>query len=200
MDYAERQILAWLSILVGAYFLAKAAVGSRERGQMREILGLPIDKVKRFRHFFVQRLERIVGFLFILIGVGIHLYVVVRQHQRQGGWNDPRAALAHISTYLAISIVTMLAITAAMHWICSYFARKIFLDILGYLMVRQSYRLDKDPALMMQIGEMLAVERSPTDTIETYSKRIESALRLDRIRADLLKRGRLPDLDAPNGR
>lgn len=199
MDYAERQIIAWLSILVGTYFLAKSAVSRRERGQMRELLGLPIDKIKRFRHFFVQRLERIIGFSFVLIGVAIHLYVVVRQHQRVSGANDPQSALAHISTYLALAIFAMLLITAAMHFVCSYFARRIFLDILGYLMVRQRYRLADDPDLMMQIGELLGVARQDADTVESYTQRIEGALRLDRIRADLLRRGKLPDLDAPGG-
>ncbi len=197
MDYAERQIIAWLAILVGSYFMAKSAVSRRDRGQIRELLGLPIDKVKRFRHFFVQRLERIVGFLFVLVGVAIQLYIVVRQHQRQSGANDPRQALANISTYLAIAIGAMIVITVAMHFICSYFARRIFLDILGYLMVRQNYRLADDPALMMQIGEMLGVAHEDADTVETYTRRIEGALRLDRIRADLLRAGKLPDGDAP---
>ena len=199
MDQAERQIIAWLCILVGSYFMAKSAVSRRDRGQMRELLGLPLDKVKRFRDFFVQRLERIVGFTFVLIGVAIHLYVVVRLHQRTSGANDPRAALAHISTYLAIAIVAMLVITAAMHYICSYFARKIFLDILGYLMVRQRYRLGDDPRLMKQIGEMLGVAHEDSDTVESYTQRIEDALKLDTIRADLLRLGKLPDLDAPGG-
>ena len=201
MDYAERQILGWLAILVGTYFIAKAAVSRRERGQMRELLGLPIDKVKRFRNFFTQRLERIVGFLFILVGVAIHLYVVVRQHQRASGeGNDPHVALADISTYLAIAVISMLVITALMHLVCSYFARKIFLDILGYLMVRQRYNLADDPALMMQIGEMLGVERTASDSVESYTARLDAALKLESIRASLLKRGKLPDLDAPAGR
>ena len=198
MDYAERQIIAWLAILVGAYFLAKASVIRREKGQMRELLGLPIDKVKRFRNFFVQRLERIVGFLFILVGVGIHLYVVVRQAQRLEGSNDPRVALRDISSYVAIAILIMLIITATMHAICSWFARRIFLDLLGYLMVRQRYAIEHDPALMKQIGEMLGVERAEDDTVESYNERLEKALKLDDIRAELLARGKLPDLDAPS--
>ena len=195
MDYAERQIIAWLCILVGAYFLAKATVGKRDKNQMRALLGLSTDKVKGFRNFFVQRLERIVGFLFVLIGVAIHIYVVIREAQQAKGVNDPQEALADISTYLAIGIGVMLVITVLMHWICSYFARKIFLDLLGYLMVRQRYELVHDPQLMKQIGEMLGVERTDEDTVETYTERLEAALKLDAIRAQLLKRGKLPDYD-----
>jgi hypothetical protein len=193
MTYYERQIIGWLAILVGAFFLAKSVASRRDKGQMRELLGLPTDKVKRFRDFFVQRLERVVGFLFMLIGVGLHLYVVVREAQKETGGNDPREALGEISTYLAIAIVCMLFITAAMHWICSWFARRIFLDIMAYYMVRQGYRLSDDPKLMVQVGEMLGVARSEDDTVETYAHRLEQGLKLDGIRARLLARGKLPD-------
>lgn len=196
MDYFERQIIAWLAILVGAFFLAKSVARRREKGQMRELLGLPTDKVKRFRNFFVQRLERIVAFVFILVGVGLHIYVLVREAQKAHGDNDPQAALGDISTYLAIGILLMLLITAVMHWICSYFARRIFLEILGYYMVRQGYRLDDDPDLMKQIGEMLGCAYESEDTVESYRERIESALRLNDIRGRLLARGKLAELEA----
>ena len=194
--YPERQIIAWLAILVGAYFLAKASVSRREKGQMRELLDLPTDKIKRFRNFFVQRLERIVGFLFILIGVGVHLYVVVRQGQKLEGPNNPREALADMSRYLGMALIFMIFVTVLMHWICSFFARKIFLELLGYLMVRQRYDLSSDPALMMQIGEMLGVQRGEHDTVESYTERIEAALKLESIRAELLAKGKLPNWES----
>ncbi len=195
--YPERQIIAWLAILVGAYFLAKASVSRREKGQMRELLDLPTDKVKRFRNFFVQRLERVVGFIFILVGVGMHLYIVVRQAQKlEGPHNDPREALADMTAYLGIALAIMVLVTLLMHWICSYFARKIFLELLGYLMVRQRYDLSRDPALMMQIGEMLGVRRGEHDTVESYTERIEAALKLENIRAELLAKGKLPNWEA----
>lgn len=193
MEYYERQIIAWLAILVGAFFLAKSVARRREKGQMRELLGLPTDKVKRFRNFFVQRLERIVAFVFILVGVGLHIYVLVRQSQKAHGGNDPQEAIGEITTYLGIGIVLMLGITLLMHWICSYFARRIFLEILGYYMVRQGYRLDDDPDLMKQIGEMIGCAYEPEDTVETYRGRIERGLRLDDIRARLLARGKLAE-------
>jgi hypothetical protein len=195
-DYFERQIIGWLAVLVGAFFLAKSVARRREKGQMRELLGLPTDKVKSFRNFFVQRLERIVGFVFVLVGVGVHLYVVVRQAQKEHGGNDPQQALTDITTYLAIACVATLFLAAAMHWICSYFARRIFLDILAYYMVRLGYRLDDDPALMQQIGDMLGIARREDDTVESYRERIAKGMRLDDIRARLLGRGKAADAGA----
>jgi hypothetical protein len=193
MDYYQRQIIGWLAILVGAFFLAKSVARRREKGQMRELLGLPTDKVKRFRNFLMQRYERTVGFFFTLLGVGLHLYIVFREAQKQAGGNDPREALGAISTYLAIAIVCMLAITMVMHWICSWSAKRTFLEIMGYYIVRLGYQVGDDPRLMMQVGEMLGIARSEDDTVETYARRIEQSLRLDEIRARLLARGKLPD-------
>ena len=49
LQYVERQIIAWLLIAMGAFFLARAVVGKRERGAMKELLGVRVDKVKGFR-------------------------------------------------------------------------------------------------------------------------------------------------------
>jgi hypothetical protein len=192
MQYLEREIVAWLSILLGAYFLARSVVGKREKGAMKELLGVRVDKVKNFRNFFIQRLESIVGFTFILIGVGIHLYVVIRKAQSAAAQNNPQEALGEIVSYLGVAVLAMVLITALMHMVCSWFSRRIFLDILGYLMVRYDYRIEEDPDLLVQIGAMLGVKRAEDDTVESYTRRIEQALRLVDIEAKLRARGKLP--------
>jgi hypothetical protein len=195
MEYFQRQIVGWLAILMGAFFLAKSVARRREKGHMRELLGLPTDKVKRFRNFLMQRFERVAGFLFMLFGIGLHLYVVVRESQKEAGGNDPREALGEITTYLAIASVCMLAITAVIHWFCSWSARRHFLEIMGYYVVRLGYKIGDDAQLMMQVGEMLGLARTEDDTVESYARRIEQSLRLDEIRARLLAKGKLPDPD-----
>ena len=64
-------------------------------------------------------------------------------------------------------------------------------------MVRQGYRLEDDPTLMKQIGEMLGLKRDENDTVETYRHRLEEGLKTDAIRARLLARGKLADLETP---
>lgn len=199
MNYYEREIIAWLCILVGIFFIAKSVIGRRDRAQMREILGLSTDKVKRFRNFALQRLERIVGFLFCLIGIGLHTYVVMRKGQKSAGVNNPAEALKTISTYLAIAVTFMLVVVAFMHWLMTALSRRIFMDNVAYIMARQNYRLEDDPDLMRQLGDMLGEPRRPDDTVESYTARLEEKLRLDEIRAQLLERGKLPRLDADDG-
>lgn len=197
MPYYEREIVAVLCWIVAFLFLAKSVIARRDRGQMRELLGLPYDKVKRFRNFYRQRLERIVAFIFFLIGAGIKLYIIVRRAQKTapGVENDPREALGQIGTYLALALITCLVIVGFMHWLNTLLSRRIFLENLGYLMVRQRYRLEDDPELMKQIGDILGVRREDEDSVESYTERLAEALRLDEIRASLLERGKLPDLE-----
>lgn len=192
MQYLERSIIAWLAILLGAYFIARAVANKREKEAMKELLGLQIDKVKFFRNFFIQRLEAMVGWSFILVGVGIHIYVLIRRSQQSTMQNDPQEALWNALTYLGVAVLAMIAITFFMHWICSYFSRRIFIDLLGYLMVRYDYRLEDDPALLKQIGEMLQIRQGPDDTVQTYTQRIEEGLRLGEISERLRERGKLP--------
>ncbi len=192
LQYYERQIIAWLLIAMGAFFLARAVVGKRERGAMKELLGVRVDKVKRFRDFIIQRLDSIAGFVFVLLGVGIHLYVLVREAQAASHQNNPREALGDILAWLAGALLVALAMAALIHWGTAWSSRRIFLENLGYLIVRYRFRIEDDPELLLQVGDMLGIQRSENDTIESYARRVEAALDLDRARARLIARGKLP--------
>lgn len=197
MHYHERQIIAWLLIAMGAFFLARAVVGKRERWALKELLGVPVDKVKGFRDFILRRLDALAGFLFVVAGVGIHLYVLVREAEKtnQRG-NDPRGALADILVWLGAALVVAVLIAALIHQVTARTSRKIFLENLAYLVVRYRFRVADDPDLLLQIGDMLELHRSDDDTIESYAKRIEAALDLEGVRTLLIARGKLP----PGGR
>jgi len=138
----------------------------------------------------------------VLVGVGIHLYVLMRKAQALSspGANDPQVALRDALTYLGAAVLAMAAITMAMHWICATLSRRTFLEILGYLMVRYDYRLADDPGLLKQIGEILGVAREPDDTVQSYTQRIEEGLRLKEIEETLRQRGKLPARRVGNGR
>jgi hypothetical protein len=192
VHYLERQIIAWLLIAMGAFFLARAVVGKRERGALKELLGVRVDKVKGFRDFILRRLDALAGFFFVLAGVGTHLYVLVRKAQDESRQNNPREALADILAWLGGALVVALAIAALIHWVTARYSRKIFLENLSYLVVRYRFRVQDDPDLLLQIGDMLELRRSEDDTIESYARKIEAALDLEGVRTLLIARGKLP--------
>ena len=188
--YLGREILAWCLIVLGAFFLAKAIVAKGQRSTMKELLGLRVDKLKVFRNYFIQRLEAAFGFVFVLLGVGIHLYVLLRESVE----SNPRAAYGRIAEYLGITVVAIVVLAVVFHYVCEYLSRRTFLEILAYLVVRYRFRVEADPALLKQLGEIMGVERTDDDTVESYAHRIEAGLRLDRVRERLEKQGKSPDL------
>ena len=185
MQYLAREILAWCLILLGAFFLAKAIVAKDQKWAMKELLGLRIDKLKAFRNHINQRLEAGFGFLFVLAGVSIHLYVLLRKSLEAKG---PREAYGHIAEYLGGTILAMVVLAILFHKVCRYVSRKSFVELLSYLVVRYRYRIEDDQELLKEIGEILEVEHRDDDTVESYTERVEARLGLEKVRDRLLAR------------
>jgi hypothetical protein len=189
--YLGRVIVAWCLILLGVFFLAKSVVVKGQKWTMKELLGLRIDKLKIFRNYIIQRLEASFGFFFVLLGVGTHLYVLIREYKD----DNPPTAYVQILEYLGLTAVAMIVFAVALHYVCGWISRKVFLDILAYLVVRYRYRIEDDERLLKQLGEVMKVPRSEDDTVESYAQKIEAGLRLDRVRDRLARKHKTIELD-----
>jgi hypothetical protein len=184
-QYIYREILAWCLILLGAFFLTKSVLVKGQKWTMRELLGLKIDKLKVFRNHFIQRLEAAFGFLFVLVGIGIHLYVLLRKTLDA---HDPRHAYADVAKFMGGTIGVMVLLAIVFHYVCKYVSKKSFVEILAYLVVRYDYRIEEDQDLLKQLGEILDVRHSDEDTVESYTQRVEDALGLEKVRARVEKK------------
>lgn len=194
MQYLSREVLAWCLILVGNFFLAKAIVTKGQKWAMKELLGLPVDKLKAFRNHFSQRMEAIFGFALVFLGVVFHLYILLR---RSLDAKAPREAYGHIATYLGLAVGSMVLLAFAIHAACKYVARKSFVEILSYLVVRYRYHVEDDEGLLKELGEILAVEHRDDDTVESYAQRVEDRMGLDRVRAKLTAKHKPIELGGP---
>jgi hypothetical protein len=192
MQYVAREILAWCLILLGAFFIAKATVAKGQKWTMKELLGIRIDKLKAYRNHIIQRLEAAFGFFFVLSGVSIHLYVLLRQSLDR---TPPGQAIGHVAEYFAVTLGAIVVLAVAFHYLCKYVSRKSFVEILAYLIVRYRYRIDEDQALMKEIGDILRVEHSENDTVESYAARVEDAMGLDKVRERLRAKKKTVELD-----
>ena len=194
MQYLSREVLAWCLILVGNFFLAKAIVTKGQKWAMKELLGLPVDKLKAFRNHFSQRMEAIFGFALVFLGVVFHLYILLR---RSLDAKDPREAYGHIATYVGLAIGSMVVLAFAIHAACKYVAKKSFVEILSYLVVRYRYHVEDDDGLLKELGEILAVEHRDDDTVESYAQRVEDRMGLDKVRARLTAQHKPIELGGP---
>ena len=182
MQYLSREVLAWCLILVGTFFLAKAIITKGQKWAMKELLGLPVDKLKAFRNHFNQRIEAVFGFALVFLGVVFHLYILLRRSLDQKG---PREAYEHIAEYVGLAIGAMVLLTIVIHYVCKFVAKKSFVEILSYLVVRYRYHVDDDEELLKELGEILDVEHRDDDTVESYAQRVEDRMGLEKIRARL---------------
>lgn len=189
--YLGRVIVAWCLILLGAFFLAKSVVVKGQKWTMKELLGLRVDKLKIFRNHIIQRLEASFGFLFVAMGIGIHVYVLLRQYTD----SNPQTTYVQVLEYFGITVGAMVLFAVAIHYVCGWISRKVFLELLAYLVVRYRYRIEDDERLMKQLGEVMKVRRSEDDTVETYADRIEAGLRLDQVRERLERKHKHVELD-----
>jgi len=190
-QYLSREILAWCLIVLGAFFLAKAIVAKGQKWTMKELLGVRIDKLKAYRNHIVQRLEAAFGFFFVFSGVSIHIYVLLRKSVD----GKPSEAYGHVAEYLAIALVAMVVLAVVFHHVCKWVSKKSFIEILAYLVVRYRYSIEDDQALLRELGETLGVEHKDDDTIESYARRVEAAMGLERIRERLQARGKPVELE-----
>lgn len=195
MQYLSREVLAWCLILVGTFFLAKAIITKGQKWAMKELLGLPVDKLKAFRNHFNQRIEAIFGFALVFMGVVFHLYILLR---RSLDVKAPKEAYGHIAEYLAFAVGAMVILATVIHYVSKFVARKSFVEILSYLVVRYRYHVDDDEGLLKELGEILAVEHRDDDTVESYAARVEDRMGLEKIRARLKARNKPIELGGPS--
>ena len=92
----------------------------------------------------------------------------------------------------------MVVLAFAIHAACKYVAKKSFVEILSYLVVRYRYHVEDDDGLLKELGEILAVEHRDDDTVESYAARVEDRMGLEKIRARLKARNKPIELGGPS--
>jgi len=155
--------------ILGAFFLAKAIIAKNPRIMIREILNLRVDHLKVFRNYLIQKLEAIAGFVFIFFGSGLQIYQV-------GEGAD--AGASGLGLTLVITILVMGLIALMFHAVCSFFARRIFIDLLRDMVIRHRYPLHREEALTKQIGEILKIPTGEDETVESYAAKVRDKLHL----------------------
>ena len=120
--YLGRIIVAWCLILLGAFFLAKSVVVKGQKWTMKELLGLRIDKLKIFRNHIIQRLEASFGFFFVLLGVGTHLYVLLRSYKDSGA----QETYVQLLEYLGLTVAAMVVFAVVLHYVCGWISRRVY--------------------------------------------------------------------------
>jgi hypothetical protein len=167
--------------ILGAFFLAKAIIAKNPRVMIREILNLRVDHLKVFRTYLIQKLEAIAGFLFMFLGCGLLIYNDYYPPDVLPGVTDSGPPLG---VTIAFTLVIMCFIALLFHTVCSFFARRIFMELLKDMVIRHRFPLHREEALTKQIGEILRIPTGADETVESYAMKVRAKLGLPKPAED----------------
>ncbi|MHC4925269.1 MAG: hypothetical protein ACYTG4_14530 [Planctomycetota bacterium] len=172
--------------ILGGFFLAKAILWKAPRFMMRELIGVPVERYKTFRHFLAGRIEAITGFVLLSFGAGLQIAGRVQQA-------DSELARSLVF-WIVLSLVGIAIVAALLYYAIRRVARNVFLRIFAEQVKRRNWPFHDDPELLREVGEMLELPRQEDDTVDTYSARVREKLGLPPYEAP---RGRRRDLGTP---
>jgi hypothetical protein len=137
---------------------------------IREILDLRVDHLKVFRAYLIQKLEAIAGFLFLFLGSGLQIYEETQGQTTAGrpGWG----------VAIVITLAVMALIALLFHAVCSFFSRRIFVELLRDMVIRHRFPLRREESLTRQIGEILRIPVGEDETVESYANKVLRRLNL----------------------
>ena len=127
-------ILGICLTILGAFFLMLAIIVKSPRTIMRELLNVKVDRLKTFKHFIAQRLEAMIGFLFILLGSSLQ----INEHLRT------TSATGNLGMYLVFTILAMGIAGFLLYRSCSVLARWIFIRLFRTYAERHQKTLPSD--------------------------------------------------------
>ena len=159
--------------ILGAFFLAKSAIWKAPRYLMRELIGVPVERFRTFRHYIAGRIEAILGFLFLAVGAGLQMAGEVHRVQIQDPENAPKLLF-----WIALSLFGIGGIAALLYFVVRKMSKRIFLELFVEQVKRRNWPFQEDPELLRELGEILDIPRAENDTVDTYQARVREKLGL----------------------
>jgi hypothetical protein len=156
--------------ILGAFFLAKSVIWKAPRFFMRELIGVPVERYRTFRHYLAGRIEAILGFIFLAVGAGLSMAAEV--HRASPG--EAQGLLF----WIAASLLAIGAIAAILYFVVRRMAKKVFLEIFVEQVRRRNWPFQEDPELLRELGEMLDLPRGDEDTVDSYQEKVREKLGL----------------------
>jgi len=181
MGPSSLRVIALCACILGVFFLAKSIAVKSPKYMLHELLRFKVNKSRFFRNYIGQKLDAIIGFVFLLLGFGIQVYLEVQGLQEQPG---EQHGLDSWGIVVAVTIGASAGIVYLLGKITRYFSGKIFVELVRFMVETHRYPLASDESLVLELGRILRVDRDEEDTVESYTRKV-----LDRMKVP----------DAPSG-
>jgi hypothetical protein len=165
------RVIALCSQVLGIFFLAKSISIKTPKYVLHELLDFKVNKSRFFRKHISQKLEVVIGFVFLFVGLTLQIFL---EADALG-----RGRLSQPTLVILATVIAMLGIAVLLNRVTRFFSGKIFVEHVRFLVREHGYPLEKDQSLMRELGGILRVDYSENDTLESYAQRVRQKMKLE---------------------
>lgn len=170
------RVIALCSLILGSFFLAKSISIKTPKYVLHELLAFKVNKSRFFRKYISQKLESVIGFIFLFVGFTLLIYLEVEAlgtHVRQGTRGFENWWLV-----VGVTVVTIVAVAVFLNRITRFFSGKIFVEHVRFMVEHHGYPLESDEGLVLELGRVMRIPREDEDTIESYGEKVRAKMKV----------------------
>lgn len=167
MEPSKIRVIAYCCMILGSFFMMKSILVKSPKFVLHELLQFKVSKSRFFRRYISQKLEAIIGFVFLALGCSQLAYLELIRLDELEWWK--------VGGLTALSIVL---IGALLQQITRFFSGQIFVEHMRFMVLKHGYQLDSDDGLVRELGKILRVKRSEDDTVQSYTNRVRTKMKL----------------------
>lgn len=170
--------------IVGAFFIVNSLYFKRPRRLLYEYFGSEKRRpLSSIRSLVMSQVQLVIGFVFLISGYFLQLAAHIADNfvDREAWLRDPT-----VLSIVAILILSMMAVTLALKVCQIFWTRWTFRRILIDFFRDNPTALEKYPATLREVGDVLEVEKKPDDSVADFTARLHKVLQIDgpAIRSD----------------
>ncbi|MHC4953878.1 MAG: hypothetical protein ACYTGZ_08305 [Planctomycetota bacterium] len=170
MEPSKIRVIAYCCMILGSFFLMKSILVKSPKFVLHELLQFKVSKSRFFRRYISQKLEAIIGFVFFALGCGQLAYLELTTIDQLSWWKVG-----------GLTVLAILLIGALLHQITRFFSGQIFVEHMRFIVLKHGYQLQNDEGLVQELGRILRVKRNDDDTVESYTDRVRTKMKLPEV-------------------
>lgn len=167
MEPSKIRVIAYCCLTLGSFFLMKSILFKSPKFVLHELLRFKVSKSRFFRRYITQKLEAIIGFVFIAAACTQLTYVELATLEELIWWQIG-----------GLTVGAIFAIGVVLHQVTRFFSGKIFVEQLRYIVLKHGFPLEADEGLVRELGNILRVKMQDNDTVESYAARVRAKMNL----------------------
>jgi hypothetical protein len=121
------------------------------------------------------------GLVFLFVGFGLLTYLEVEAlaAREEAGGEPATRGFTNWWGVIGVTTAVMLLIAYLLSRVTRFFSGKIFVEMMRFMVTTHAYPLEKDEALVRELGRIMRVKREDEDTVESYCDRVRQKMKLE---------------------